>query len=110
MNYEKGHEGFLNYETWVMALWLNNDEASHRYWKDAARETWRNSREYFEEPDPSNNYLGAATFYLSLRLQEEITAGVPDLGSTVFADLLNAALSEVDWSGVAEDFLEGVAG
>ena len=45
---------------------------------------------------------------MAQRLKDELNEEAPDLGSTLRADLLNAALSDVDWYEVAETFLEGV--
>lgn len=108
MESERGYQGFLNYETWAVALWLNNDEGSYLYWNDAAQEELENSEECFDEQNNPCNDLDEATHKLSLRIQEEVTEGMPDLGSSVYADLLNAAFSKVDWQEVARDFLEDV--
>ena len=32
------YNGWSNYETWNVALWLDNDEGSYNYWQDRTRE------------------------------------------------------------------------
>ena len=84
------HNGWANYETWAVNLWLANDETSHRYWSDSARVV------IYEEGSACD---------LARQLKDEVTSDAPDLGSTLYADLLNAALSEVDWLEIAGGML-----
>ncbi len=35
---EKRYNGWTNYETWVTALWLDNDRATQCYWREATSE------------------------------------------------------------------------
>lgn len=30
------HQGWTNYETWAVSLWINNDEYLNRYWAEMA--------------------------------------------------------------------------
>ncbi len=32
MSDEKGYNGWSNYETWNVKLWMDNDEGSYNYW------------------------------------------------------------------------------
>ena len=89
MKESKTYEGYTNYETWAVNLWLNNEEGTHRYWREEAGRVRDRGK-------------------LAQRLKDELNEEAPDLGSTLWADLLNAALSDVDWYEVAESFLEGV--
>lgn len=32
------YNGYTNYPTWNVKLWIDNEEGSYNYWHDAARE------------------------------------------------------------------------
>ena len=88
---DEEYNGWKNYETWVVNLWLTNDEVSYNYLFDLAKET----------PDK---------FYLSKILKrdtEERFFDIQDDGQLpgMFVDLLNSALSMVDWVEIAENAL-----
>jgi len=40
---ENTYNGWTNYETWVTALWLDNDQASYAYWRAVACECRRDA-------------------------------------------------------------------
>jgi hypothetical protein len=37
---EKTYNGWTNYETWLVKLWIDNDEGSYHYWTERAREVY----------------------------------------------------------------------
>jgi hypothetical protein len=51
-----------------------------------------------------------ATHDLSRRLKDEVEELAPELGASMWADLLGAALSEVSWHEIAEHMVEDVEG
>ena len=91
---EKGYNGWKNYETWLVALWIDNDQSSYSY----ARE--------LKDQVKDNEH---ARYDLSHALKEWIESDNPlNDDATLFTDLLNAALSEVDWYEIAENYLSEV--
>ena len=85
----KEYNGYTNYETWAVALWLDNEEYSHE-----------ESRRIVNEYDN--------TYDASKALQEWVEEFNPlNDNNTLFADLLNAALSVVNWYEIAENYREG---
>lgn len=101
------YNGWTNYETWAVKLWIDNEEFTQRYWEKSAKKAWR-------EADATENWTRteSAIFTLADQLKDEITD--PDacelLGqSNLYTDLLNAALSEVNWQEIAGNMLEGIA-
>lgn len=97
------YNGWKNYETWNVALWLDNEESSQRYWRDVTQECYDSA--VAEKPFTRDE---RARFDLAKRLQEEIVESAPDLGASMWSDLLNAAMSEVDWLEIAESWLSDV--
>src|SRR4051812_8317451 len=92
-NPRRNYNGWTNYETWVVRLWLDNEEPSYRYWTEQARH-WH-GRE------------GAACS-LARQLQGELTEASPVTEPTVYSDLMNAALDEVNWLEIAESYLDEI--
>jgi hypothetical protein len=91
---EKGYNGWTNYETWLIKLWMDNDEGSYHYWQDSAQEAYDDDHE-----DAASN--------LAETLKQIYNDNAPEV-SGVYADLLNASLGEVDWHEIAESLLEDV--
>ena len=88
------HNGWTNYETWVVALWIDNEHGS----QDAAREEAARCQE-------DQTQQVAATIMLADILKAEHEGSLPEL--TGFAsDLLKAAMSEVNWYEIAEHLVE----
>ena len=84
---EQGHNGWTNYETWAVHLWLTNEEPSYRYWRERAVRC----------SGPGD---------LSVELRDEVRDAAPDLGPSMYADMLGAALDRVNWYEIAEALLE----
>jgi hypothetical protein len=99
-NKEKGYNGWSNYETWNVKLWLDNDQGSAEYWEENAQEAFKRAKagSYFTRSDDARRALAD-------RLKDEIEEGVP-VTEGLYADLLNATISEVNWSEIANAFLE----
>ena len=100
------YNGWTNYETWAVNLWLSNDQGTDRYWRETAHETWDDA-----EKDPPLSRSERARFDLSDQLKHETEDGSPlsDV-SSVYSDLLTAALSEVEWHEIADGLLEDCDG
>lgn len=82
------YNGWKNYETWAVSLWLNNEEGTHVELRDILR------REL-------DNYKAADI------IKDWVNEMAPDMGATLWADLMMAALSEVDWVEIATDNRDG---
>lgn len=87
------YNGWRSYETWAVNLWLTNDCGSQQYWQEQAAEALGRAGGDKEK----------ASWELAVTLKEELSQHPCD---GLHGDLLNAALSEVDWVEVAEHFVE----
>ncbi len=88
------YNGWTNYETWNVNFWLDNDEYTQSYWEDATHESDSISE-------------------LADRLKSEIEDAAPTANdSSMYADLLGAALSSINWYEIAEHYASdyGLAG
>lgn len=99
---ETGYNGWTNYETWNVKLWIDNDEHSSSYWAETAEECYRDA-----SADRTFLRLENATSDLADRLKSEHEDAMPEVQG-VWSDLLGAALSEVNWHEIAENMLADV--
>ena len=91
MTSEQVYNGWTNYETWNVKLWMDNDQLNYDYWREQA--------EQFGKDDVHG---------LSVVLKDEHEENRPELTGT-YADLLGAALSMVNWYEIAESLLSDIA-
>ena len=101
MSDEKRYNGWINYETWCVNLWLGNDAGSDSYWREAAQECYANAK-------AERNFTRdeRATLDLAQRLKDELDETNPLADeASMWSDLLGAALSEVNWYEIAEHFI-----
>ena len=84
------YNGWTNYETWNVKLWLDNDEGSYNMLREMA------------EDAKTAEYPKAQ---LSNALKDLVEENAPDLGASMYADLLGAAISDVNWYEIAENIL-----
>lgn len=105
-----GYNGWTNYETWVVNLWMDNEEGTHDYWREVAQEIHND----LEEPTNSMTKMDEAVYLLADRLKQDhedkkdSLLENADLTASIWADLLGAALAETNWREIAEHLLENV--
>lgn len=106
------YNGWTNFETWNVSLWMDNEQGIHDYWLEVASEIYTNEAEHptlvgFTKKDD-------AIYILADRLkeyhEEQMYSMLEKVGltSSVWADLLGSALHEVKWQEIAENLLENI--
>lgn len=98
---DKTYNGWTNYETWLVKLWIDNEQGDQERWIEAAREAMA---------EPTKVSLGGrdlTAYHLGQLMKDEFTEATPELEG-FWADLLNSALSEVNWQEIAGSFLDDV--
>lgn len=81
------YNGWKNYETWIVNLWLNDDRGTYEYCMELAEQAERD------------------VYTLGKLLEEFVDENNP-LTTGMYADLLGGALSEVNYYEIAEHFIE----
>lgn len=93
------YNGWANYETWAVNLWLSNNQPDYEEFRSLA-EGYTKEQAY---------ELGQA---IRARVEEETdtiiesTGGSSGTYSGIISDIFHANLSLVDWNEIAEAFLE----
>ena len=97
---ETTYQGWTNYETWNVNLWLTNDQASLVAWQGRATAILAE----YGEPK--------AVFVIAKQLEEhygdEAGYWLESAPPSCFSDLLLASLREVNWREIAEALLEDI--
>jgi hypothetical protein len=94
---DRTYNGWTNYETWAVNLWMDNSQSTQNYWAYEANAALRK-----DEP----------VLHLADRMKDEHQNAASDLmeslneGCSVFTDLLNGALSEVNWREIAQHWID----
>jgi hypothetical protein len=87
----KTYNGWSNYETWLVDLWLDNEQS-----------TYNDIRNLVEENKAEEPYIVGDLIkeYVNDMLDSQLE------GSGLAVDLLNSALSEVDFREIAQNHLD----
>lgn len=99
------YNGWTNYETRCVNLWMNNEQGSHEFFRETAQQI-------HAETDAHNNtglkLKNLKTIRFADWLQDYYSEeNWPDL-SGVYGDLLRGALDAVNWDEIARHCIEAV--
>ena len=96
------YNGWSNYETWAVALWLDNDAGTYEYVRELTHDTYDNARaeRYFTREERARLDLEDA-------LKEYIEENNPLANNaSMYSDLLSAAISSVNWREIAGNYID----
>lgn len=94
---ERTYNGWTNYETWVVNLWMDNEKGQQDYWIEEVQMALKQSNPVMHLADRIKDE------------HEEATSYAPDAAkyeTGPLADLLNGALSEVNWREIAQHWID----
>ena len=89
MSNDRTYNGWSTYETWLVNLWIQNDEALHAVLHDEV---------------VSADSLYEAKQALQAWVDNEYDLYIEERGHGLFQDLLRGALDEVDWYEIVKNW------
>lgn len=100
----KEYNGWTNYETWSVALLIDNDQGSQEYWQERAEEA---VQEAIDNDESEIKHKAACR--LAELIQEEHEENNPLADKTdIYSQLLSGALSEVNWYEIAKSRVDEI--
>ena len=117
MNDDATYNGWTNYETWAVRRWIDNDHGTHLAMREMADGRCRDG---LDVPVSilMSRYRSVPTVRelqdVAYDLAKDVESYVEDMRenllpdsfrATLFCDLLNAAISEVDWREIATSYV-----
>ena len=97
------YNGYKNYPTWNVALWISNDEGTYRLWNERAAELAAGDG---MGNFPPRKLRGLLADELKESLRSFGPESMPDENQGMLSDLLGYALDCVDWHEVADSILD----
>jgi len=105
---DKTYNGWKNYETWNVALWMDND-GNDSYWEKEAIAAL-DVLAMFEPRYEGQTKEQYVCYDLAQSMKDYYEENNPlSDKANCYADLLNAALSEVNWYEIAEHLMDEVS-
>jgi hypothetical protein len=105
----KEYNGWTNYETWLVKLWLDSSESDASRWQDETRQVWHCA--FADKPFTKSEKAKLILADLLKEHHDNACLDVLEAGTkstaTFYHDLMNAALSEVNWHEIADWLLSG---
>ena len=104
------YNGWTNYETWVVNMWMDNEQGSHDYWVSVARRIYEHDakeQKHFSKMEDAVGILADKLKNDHEEAKDEIFERL-EMNCSLWADLLGAALAETNWHEIAEHLLQNV--
>jgi len=97
------YQGWENYETYLVKLWIDND----RGFVDMVKEWVQEIKDEKSTESEDEYSFSSAAVELGDRIKDYIEDNSPLVDTADFyADLLNSAISEVDFREIADSFIQ----
>jgi hypothetical protein len=112
MTTETGYNGWKNYETWVIALWLDNEHHTYNLMRELATEAINEvlieGNDFVFDGENQKELIQKASFKLSDTIKNYIEENNPlaETEASVYGDLLKSAIAQADFTEIAEHYLE----
>ena len=96
------YNGWSNYETWNVKLWMDNEQGSCELWQERAESCYDDN----DEDDAPAVRLSEASEALANELESMHDDYLAELNlQGCFADIMGAAMARIDWREIADSLL-----
>jgi len=97
------YNGWANYETWLVNVWIDNEQGSIDFWVNVAKYHYEQAKEtkFFTRQEE-------AVFTFADDMKEYFEDNIPDsteIGG-LYADMLYGCMTVVDWGELATKYME----
>lgn len=101
---DQEYNGWPNYETWCVNLWMDNEQGSQEFFRETAKEIYGEVI-----PNPGFNRAETARFRFADWLKDHHEENRPEMPTCgLYYDLLSAALAAVNWDRIARHYIDAV--
>ena len=101
MTQEK-YNDWTNYETWNCKLWLDNNETTYNKVLNHIDFLLVTSDENLTKEENCDQAINSLTYFLSDMVLNE----KPELKNSMYSDMLNASLREINFYEIAESYVD----
>ena len=102
------YNGWTNYETWLVKLWLDNEPGQDEYWIDEARDAMS---EAVANENSAESLRDEARATLAERIQSEHEHYVDEIlpsPASFLNDLVNSSMGRVNWHEIASHYVDEI--
>lgn len=91
------YNGYKNYETWNVSLWIDNEQGDYDYVSENATDIYQNCDK------DKHDFCNEFSTWLKDYIEEQNPLAEQ---ASMFSDILQAALDNVNWYDLAENWFE----
>ena len=98
------YNGYSSYETWLVAVWIDNDQGSIDFWVDVAKHHYNiaeDTKHFTKREEAIISFSGDMAEWYG----DNVPEYSDDIGG-LWSDMLHAALGSVDWYELAAKYME----